>query len=253
VLRSQLNAWNIENSVCSAQSAGLQLLRAAQAAGTPFDVAIVEQCAISEFLDRAGLGDTQLVALTSRSWLSRQGRPKGIQYLTSPISPSKLREALLSCQEHRRSEGFSPSRSGDADSSAAIFNKRFEGRVLVAEDNKVNQELARRLLERLGCKVDLAGNGREAIQLVCSVKYDLIFMDCLMPEVDGLEATREIRRRHAGTRCPIIALTANARKEDRQLCLQAGMDDYLSKPVRAEDLAQMLERYLNLSNSMVAG
>jgi CheY-like chemotaxis protein len=75
--------------------------------------------------------------------------------------------------------------------------------------------------------------------------YALIFMDCLMPDVDGLEATSEIRRQEApGTRCPIIALTANAGASDRQLCLQAGMDDYLSKPVRREDLARMLERYL---------
>jgi len=115
----------------------------------------------------------------------------------------------------------------------------------VAEDNAVNQQLARRLLEKLGCNVDIANDGWKAVELACTLSYDLIFMDCLMPELDGLEATKEIRRREVKSgRCPIVALTANAMQGDRELCLQAGMDDYLSKPIRLEELSRMLENYL---------
>ena len=120
----------------------------------------------------------------------------------------------------------------------------------MAEDNRVNQRLARHLLERFGCSVDIASNGREAIELASSVSYDVIFMDCLMPEFDGFEATKEIRRRQLKTgRRPIIALTANAMQGDRERCLEAGMDDYLPKPIRPEDFSRILERFLEPAQS----
>ena len=117
-------------------------------------------------------------------------------------------------------------------------------RVLLAEDNVVNQRVAVLMLERLGCRVDVAGNGLEAIDLSGRLPYDIIFLDCQMPELDGYGAARAIREREAGgPRVPIIALTANAMDGDREECLAAGMDDYLSKPVVMASLTSALRRY----------
>jgi len=119
------------------------------------------------------------------------------------------------------------------------------GRVLVAEDNPVNQVVAAEMLKRMGCRVDLVGNGREAVAAVRSLPYDLVFLDCDMPEMDGFDAVRAIRAGEAaGKRVPVIAMTASALKGDRERCLEAGMDDYLPKPVRLGDLTAAVQRWL---------
>jgi PAS domain S-box-containing protein len=120
-------------------------------------------------------------------------------------------------------------------------------RVLLVEDNPVNQELALELVRHLGYQTDLAVNGLEAIEALKTVSYDLIFMDCQMPEIDGYEATRRIRAGEAGSansQLPIVAMTANALKGDREKCLEAGMDDYISKPIMPREVAQMLSKWL---------
>jgi CheY-like chemotaxis protein len=118
------------------------------------------------------------------------------------------------------------------------------GRILVAEDNSVNRRLVVRILEQLGCTVDTAADGLRAVEMCDRFEYDLVFMDCLMPEMDGYQATAEIRRRRNGRRLPIVALTANVLSGDQEKCAAAGMDDYLSKPVRKEDLEQALDRWI---------
>jgi CheY-like chemotaxis protein len=124
----------------------------------------------------------------------------------------------------------------------------FRARVLLAEDNPVNQEVASAMLAHIGCQVDVVSDGRKALEALDRFRYNLIFMDCQMPEIDGYEATRAIRAREAmsetASRLPIIALTAHAMEGDREACLSAGMDDYLSKPFTKEQLQKVLEKWL---------
>ena len=118
--------------------------------------------------------------------------------------------------------------------------------MLLAEDNKVNQRITMRLLEKLGLQADAVLNGREAVEALSAAHYDLILMDCQMPEMDGFEATAIIRSKERnGRRTPICALTANAMEGDRERCLDGGMDDYVSKPVALEKLQSVIERWLN--------
>jgi PAS domain S-box-containing protein len=117
-------------------------------------------------------------------------------------------------------------------------------RVLLVEDNPANQTVALLILSRFGCQTDLAGNGREAIAAWAEKQYDLILMDCQMPEMDGFTATREIRKQESnGRRIPIVALTANALEEEKEKCFEAGMDDHLAKPFRKSDLKKILEKW----------
>jgi CheY-like chemotaxis protein len=120
--------------------------------------------------------------------------------------------------------------------------------VLLADDNEINILLGQELLQRLGCRVTTAANGRQALGRLEEAHFELILMDCRMPEMDGYKATAEIRRRNVtlnGQRVPIIALTANAAEGDRQRCLDAGMDDYLTKPFRRRDLERVLARWVS--------
>jgi CheY-like chemotaxis protein len=117
-------------------------------------------------------------------------------------------------------------------------------RVLLAEDNAINSRVAMRMLEKLGYRVDLASNGKEAVDMLEMLPYDLILMDCQMPTMDGFEATRKIRRCQGERgRVPIIAVTANSMEGDKDRCLQAGMDDYIAKPIQVERLREILERW----------
>jgi len=128
-------------------------------------------------------------------------------------------------------------------SADADMGERAPLRILLAEDNAVNQKLALRLLAQLGYRADVAGNGLEVIAALERQPYDIVLMDVQMPELDGLEATRRIRAQWTPPRGPrIIAMTANAMQGDREECLAAGMDDYISKPIRVHDLLSALQR-----------
>jgi PAS domain S-box-containing protein len=176
--------------------------------------------------------------------------------IKKPIYPSQLFD-MLAFMWHNRSDLASygvitegtlmQNTVAEAASGACVLSTmRFPGtRILLVEDNPVNQLLMQTNLSKAGCQVDMAGNGIEAVRKVKANAYDLIFMDCHMPQMDGFDATHEIRVYEEETKhhIPIVALTANAMQGDREKCLNAGMDDYLNKPVRAEKIYEMISKY----------
>jgi CheY-like chemotaxis protein len=136
--------------------------------------------------------------------------------------------------------------SDNPDSSASSFS------ILLAEDNPVNQKVAKRVLTHLGYQVDIVNNGLEAIKAIAEKSYDLILMDIQMPEMDGLETTRYIRKQESGSQLPpiaIVAMTANATDDDQNVCRDAGMSDYISKPIQIDKLKNMLQRYVSLKTT----
>ena len=159
--------------------------------------------------------------------------------MTKPLKLLQLRGLLFDLLADRQILMQPPAASSLFDGALA---KRLPLRILVAEDNPVNLRLALRLLERMGYRADVACNGLEVVQAVDRQPYDVILMDVAMPEMDGLEATRVIRERSRFAQPRIIAVTAHAMREDREICLNAGMDDYLAKPIDVEQLQGALER-----------
>jgi CheY-like chemotaxis protein len=184
---------------------------------------------------------TLLVMLSSVGQLSEMMRLRGHRIdacLVKPIRQSHLQRVLLSL--------CSSGGGGTAPTAASQeLPATFRGasvRVLVAEDNSVNQKVAIRMFERMGVRADIAANGREAVEMWQMFPYDLVFMDCQMPEMDGYQASREIRKReHGKRRIPIVAMTAEALGRER--CLHAGMDDFVSKPVRMDELLEMVRKW----------
>jgi PAS domain S-box-containing protein len=165
--------------------------------------------------------------------------------LLKPVREAALLDAFQRVLDHRAAGATAPTRTGPPAPLPSDPPRLANKRVLLVEDNIVNQKVGAALLGKLGCRVDVAANGREAVAMAAQLPYDLIFMDCQMPVMDGYEATLEIRRREdSAHRTPIVALTAGAMAADRERCLQAGMDGYLSKPVKPEQLRETLGQYL---------
>ena len=206
------------------------------------------------------ISGTRLVLLTS---VGQRGDVKAAQsagiaaYLTKPIRQSLLYECLslvLGSTPHAVTPTAQAAASIITRHSLSEAQTRSRPLILVVEDNPVNQKVAANMIEKLGYRVNVAANGREAVESLARIPYALVFMDCQMPEMDGFEATRVIREQEAGlqqtggksTHLPIIAMTANAMKEDRDQCFAAGMDDFLSKPVTSGSLAAVLHRWLPL-------
>jgi two-component system sensor histidine kinase/response regulator len=258
VLGSRLTGWGAECTTAEGGRPALALLEQAFAAGRPFDITLldhsmpdVDGAELGQMLHAdPRFGELKLILLTSGEQLgsARELLARGFSaYLTKPLVRSRLlrdamsRALLPSTAEPPTLAGAAPPGAEIAAPAAADHI-----RVLVVEDNSVNQLVAVRLLERLGCRVDVAANGAEAVQMATRLPYSLIFMDCHMPEMDGFEATVEIRRRENElglVAMPIIALTASVLQEDRDRCVSSGMDDIIGKPVQPAELAQMLQRF----------
>jgi signal transduction histidine kinase/CheY-like chemotaxis protein len=264
VLREQLNQFQLRNSECGSGQEALEALRSARAAGDRFHIAILDQempGMDGETLARTikadpELSDTILVMLSS---CSQRGDAKRMEdagfsaFLTKPVRFSQIFDTLRRVWALSRSSGKTPALvtrhtlAESASSSKVPLRTKsaFRCRLLVVEDNRVNQKVALHLLERLGCQVDIASNGEEGVRMAQSGHYDILFMDCRMPVMDGFEATAEIRRREgSGSHRTIVAMTANALQQDRERCLRAGMDDYISKPISRAELIRVLERFI---------
>ncbi|AHY47707.1 PAS domain S-box protein [Rubrobacter radiotolerans] len=270
ILRLQISPWKMLVEAVGSGEEALQTLRRATEKGEPFDVAVVD-------LDMPGMDGLQLaraigadpdiasvriVLLTSlgerdgadgarlRAVPRRENaRLAGVSaYLSKPVKQSELYDTLAAVMdEAQETEG-----TGEVMiTREALAGKRARLRVpvLVAEDNPVNQRVATRMLERLGYRVEIVGDGLEAVAAFRPGEYAAVLMDIQMPRMSGYEATAEIRRREAqapdARRTPIVAMTANAMKGDREAALAAGMDDYLAKPVRPEDLAEVLSGWIS--------
>jgi signal transduction histidine kinase/CheY-like chemotaxis protein len=171
-------------------------------------------------------------------------------WLPRPVGYANLARAVGRATLRMRTGPVGRTREREADAPLPWAGRR----VLIAEDNLVNQRVATRFIEKLGCQVDIVANGLEAVAASERLRYDLILMDCQMPEMDGFAATAVIRERQGdGGRVPIVALTANALAGDRERCLAAGMDDYLAKPVTAADIAAICRRWLPAPRRRTAG
>jgi CheY-like chemotaxis protein len=161
-------------------------------------------------------------------------------YLAKPLRQSQLFDTLVTLLAHDAAPKSAAPAKPRLD---ARMSERHPLRILVAEDNVVNQKLALRLLQQMGYRADVASNGIEAIESIERQPYDVVLMDVQMPEMDGLTAAREINRRWPdGTRPRIVAMTANAMQGDREECLAAGMDDYVTKPIRVDQLVDALSQ-----------
>ena len=303
ILELYATRWGLRCLSAENGSQALERLRDAAAHNNTCDLAIIDmQMPGMDGLELAraikadpALASTRLVLLTSQG---QRGDAKAAQaagyaaYLTKPIHESQLYGCLTTVLSPPTQSAADRGRSRDRTAppelvtrhSLAETKNRASARILVADDNVINQKVASRMLEKLGYRVDLVANGKEALDALSRIRYAVVFMDCQMPEMDGFDATRAIRAREASfvktsassvepreapdsetsdsktndasrtthhassaRRIPIIAMTANARQEDQDRCLAAGMDDYLSKPVQAKLLAEALARWVEAS------
>jgi signal transduction histidine kinase/DNA-binding response OmpR family regulator len=245
ILAAHLDAWGMPVRMTASPREALAWIEA----GEPFDVGILDMhmpemdgVALARAIrDHRSAATLPLVLFTSLGRHEAGAESVGFAaHLTKPIKPSQVFDVLAGvlAGQPTRVDKRTPSRI-ELDPELA---RRHPLRILLAEDNVVNQKLALRLLQQMGYRADVAANGLEAVAAIERQPYDLVLMDVQMPEMDGLEASREITRRWPEGRPRIVAMTANAMQGDRDVCLAAGMDDYLSKPIRVEELVAALER-----------
>jgi CheY-like chemotaxis protein len=259
ILKRQLGAWGARCTSASSALTALEELRAAARAGDPYRLAVLD-CVMPQLsgLDLAAmvrsdptLAGAALVMLSSSGIGRATAAQIGIDGLVAkPARQARLQEEVLRALAAKTSPVPEQRAERRAEPSAERPN-RPEGlasspSVLVAEDIPVNQFVIRRMLEGCGCRVDIAVDGEEALERHAAGHYDLILMDCQMPKLDGYQATAEIRRREGtGAHTPIVAITAHALKGDRERCLQAGMDDYVAKPLDPAVIEEVLARTLH--------
>ncbi|HEV7207456.1 MAG TPA: response regulator, partial [Mycobacteriales bacterium] len=248
ILREQLTSWDMVPTLAKDGPAALELLREGAGRGEAYDLALLDVCMSGmDGLQLAGLisaepalAATRLVLLTSAAHIgAEEARQAGVAArLTKPVRLSQLYDCLMRLTAPRPEGALRrPSVTG-----AEVAEQHH--RVLVVEDNPINQLVALGILDQLGYPADVAGNGLEALAALENTTYAAILMDCQMPEMDGYTATTEIRRRDDARHLPIIAMTAGAIDGDRERCLAAGMDDYVSKPFTPDQLKAALIRWL---------
>jgi PAS domain S-box-containing protein len=261
LLHEQVVGWGMRNGSCASGEEALRVLHAARLAGDPYRIAIIDYqmpgmdggTLAAIIKDDPAIRDTVVVMLTS---IGQSGDVRHSAlcdaYLVKPVRPSQLLPTIATAWAKLRGAAAAVSLA-DGEERRPAVKQATSGipagrtiRVLIAEDNAVNQKVAVRMVEKLGLRADVAADGREAVQLFEMLPCDMVLMDCQMPNMDGYEATREIRRREPpGHHSLIIAMTAEAMAGTRERCLEAGMDDYIAKPVSFGDLSVMLNKCLN--------
>ncbi len=246
ILSELTRQWKMQSHACDSGESGLIELMSAASAGSPYRLLLLDEQMPGmdgmEVLDRIrrnpGLQSTVIMMLTSHDQVNSAARCRqmGVEaYLIKPISSSDLLGSI------RRAIGLHAAASGLSEPAAEISAPSPTLSILLAEDNLVNQKVATTMLSKMGHRVTLATNGREALEEWRQRNFDLIFMDVQMPEMTGLQAATQIRREEAtGVHVPIIAMTASAMSEDRDRCLAAGMDDFISKPVSYKVIEEMI-------------
>ena len=244
IVSRQARSWAMHPMAVEHPSEALGLIEA----GERFDVAVLDM----QMPEMDGLAlareirrhrrELPLVLVTSLGGLPQaRSATDFVAQLTKPLRASQLLDALMNVFAEDAKAPEAATRGGDSKSVSTL-------RILLAEDNSVNQKLALRLLERLGYRASVASNGVEVLDALEQQPYDVVLMDVQMPELDGLDASRRICERWpAGVRPRIIAMTANAMREDRDACFEAGMDDYVAKPIRPDELAEALRRASSVS------
>jgi two-component system sensor histidine kinase/response regulator len=249
-----MSAWNMVTVSAPSAEEAKAMMR--QSFGAGYDVVILDQdtdpAMGREISNWVRPGRTGLVLLST---LRQRGRPLPgaygalVQRIGKPVRPILLMDALARVRQALKDPGNQRAKSGDRTAGADSLPNGL--RVLVVEDNPVNQRVATRMLEKLRCEVDIAADGAEALLKLEGHAFDLLFMDCHMPGMDGYQATQEIRNREAGTsrHIPIIAMTASAMTGDREKCLRAGMDDYISKPINMDQLRLLLLQHGHVQTS----
>ncbi|MCP4713474.1 MAG: response regulator, partial [Deltaproteobacteria bacterium] len=251
-----LKSWGCRYDEAADGQSALSSLDEAVRTGDPFRAALLDM-QMPE-MDGEALGrriksvpelrETVLIMMTSLGRRGDAGRLKEIGfagYLQKPIMQGRLRECLAVCLGlQEKGEEFEA--GGIVTRHTLSEIKRRTVKLLIADDNPVNLQVALAMLKKLGYCADTAANGLEAVKALENIDYDLVLMDCQMPEMDGYEATRQIRSPESAVLnpgVPVIAMTANAMKGDREKCLEAGMDDYIAKPVKKDALAEVIERW----------
>jgi signal transduction histidine kinase/CheY-like chemotaxis protein len=255
ILEGMLSRWEMKAVSVESGEEALTHLSAAQEAEEPYGLILTDMhmpkmdgfALVERIRRRRELSTATIMMLTSAGHRGDALRCQQLgvaAYLLKPIRQSELREAIARVLGAGEKTGAIPliTRHSLQDARGPMGSLR----VLLAEDNPVNQRLVTRLLEKRGHNVVVAANGREALAALEKESYDLVFMDIQMPDMDGIEATAAIREKEkrSGKHQPVIALTAHAMKGDQERCLDAGMDDYLSKPIRPQELDDMLEKYV---------
>ncbi len=258
LLQQYAEMWGLSYVSSQSGAEALVQLRKNHTNGTPFDLALLDyHMPEMDGFDLArqvkadpDLSDLPLVLLTSVGF---RGDAKGAQdigfagYLTKPVRIDQLYRCLTLVMGWETEPVSKKEHSGIITQyTVKDIEQRSRVRLLIAEDNLVNQKVVVRMLEKLGYWADVVANGQEAVEALSRIPYDLILMDCHMPEMDGYEATAEIRKKEGANRhTPILALTADALTGSKEKCLRAGMDDFITKPVSVENLSQVLHRWLD--------
>ncbi len=267
ILREILLNWGMRPTTADGGAEAIAILEHAHNAGTPFSLVLtdMEMPGMDGFTLVQRIKASPVVAgatIMMLSSVTAQGdgarcRQLGVKaYLVKPIRQPELRQAIVAALNDRNSGNVAASDlNNEKDKPAVVTHDPSRPassglRILLAEDNAVNQLLARRLLERNGHTVVLAGNGREAVHLLQTEAFDIALMDVQMPEMDGFEATQAIRERErvSGEHLPIVALTAHAMKGDEERCLAAGMDGYITKPLRPKELFAIIDKLVPASS-----